>query len=133
MSFRVENMRMKDVMMVTEAALRFSKSLYAELRKEKGNIVFSPYGVSAVLAMVSEGARGESREMMRRVMFLPDPDTVKRGYRDLIPSLKTAFTLILLHNEHSLHRDRELKPNEGFTLETATAGFVMRGRGQLVS
>ena len=131
MSVRVENMRMKEVKMVSEAERRFSRSLYTELKKEEGNILFSPYGVTAVLAMLCEGARGETREMMRRVMFLPEQDTVKRGYSDLIPSLKTDFTLILLHNEDSFRRDREFRTNEGITLETATAGFVMRGRLQV--
>ena len=75
MSVRVENMRMKEVKMVSEAEKRFSRSLYTELKKEEGNILFSPYGVTAVLAMLCEGARGETREMMSSLIPGREVDT----------------------------------------------------------
>ena len=48
-------MSMPEVRMVAEAAERFNRAVYGELRKEKGNILISPHGVAAVLAMVAEG------------------------------------------------------------------------------
>ena len=122
-------MSMPEVRMVAEAAERFNRAVYGELRKEKGNILISPHGVAAVLAMVAEGAKGETRQMMERLMFLPGRTAVQKGYKDLIRSLRTDFTLLILHNEHSFKRDRQLQANESFVLDVATAGFVMKGRG----
>lgn len=40
----------------------FSLDLYARLRVREGNLVCSPLGVSVVLGMLAEGARGGTRE-----------------------------------------------------------------------
>ena len=106
MSANTDIQHMKEVEMVAQAAERFSKTLYAVIKEEdKGNILFSPYSVAAVLAMLSEGAGGKTLEMMRSRMFLPDSDSLRRGYRDSVPALRT---------------------NDNFTLDTANTGFVMK-------
>jgi len=38
----------------------FALDLYRALRKEEGNLFFSPYSISTALAMTCVGARGES-------------------------------------------------------------------------
>ena len=96
----------KEVKSVAMAAEEFSKSLYSVIMKtEEGNILFSPYSVAAVLAMLTEGARGETLDMMKNTMHLPETETVRTGYRDVIPALRT---------------------NENFTLDTANTAFVMK-------
>ena len=91
---------------VSKAAEEFSKSLYGVVKEgEEGNILFSPYSVAAVLAMLSEGARGETLAMMKRTMHLPETETLRAGYKDSIPALRT---------------------NENFTLDTANTAFVMK-------
>ena len=91
---------------VSKATEEFSKSLYGVVKEgEEGNILFSPYSVAAVLAMLSEGARGETLAMMKKKMHLPDARTLRAGYRDIIPALRT---------------------NENFTLDTANTAFVMK-------
>merc|ERR1712045_338586 len=95
-----------EVESVSKAAEEFSKSLYGVVKEtDEGNILFSPYSVAAVLAMLSEGARGETLSMMKRTMHLPETETVRTGYRDSIPALRT---------------------NENFTLDTANTAFVMK-------
>jgi len=95
-----------EVESVARAAEEFSKSLYGVVKEtDEGNILFSPYSVAAVLAMLSEGARGETLSMMKRTMHLPETETVRTGYRDSIPALRT---------------------NENFTLDTANTAFVMK-------
>ena len=61
--------------------------------------------MAAVLAMLSEGARGETLDMMKNTMFLPETETVRAGYQDIIAALRT---------------------NEDFTLDTANTAFVMK-------
>ena len=91
---------------VSKAAEEFSKSLYGVIKEtEQGNILFSPYSVAAGLAMLSEGARGETLEMMKNTMHLPEAESLRAGYRDSIPALRS---------------------NENFTLDTANTAFVMK-------
>ena len=91
---------------MSKAAEEFSKSLYGVVKDtEEGNILFSPYSVAAVLAMLSEGARGETLAMMKRTMHLPEEETLRAGYKDSIPALRS---------------------NENFTLDTANTAFVMK-------
>jgi len=95
-----------EVEMVAKAAEQFSKTLYGVIKEEeKGNILFSPYSVATVLAMLSEGARGETLKMMKSTMHLPESESLRKGYKDVIPALRT---------------------NDNFTLDTANTGFVMK-------
>jgi serpin B len=52
--------------------------LYSNLRKEEGNLVFSPYAVSSVLAAAYSGARGKTATKMARALhFMSDPNLIK--------------------------------------------------------
>ena len=96
-----------EVKAVSKAEEEFSKSLYEVIKKsaKKDNILFSPYSVTVVLTMLSEGARGETLTMMKKKMHLPEAETLRVGYRDIIPLLRT---------------------NERFTLDTVNIAFVMK-------
>jgi len=95
-----------EVESVARAAEQFSKSLYGVVKEtEKSNILFSPFSVAAALAMLSEGARGETLDMMKKTMHLPEADSLRAGYKDSIPALRS---------------------NENFTLDTANTAFVMK-------
>ena len=50
---------------------RFALELYGKLRAGEGNLFFSPYSVSAAMAMTSAGARGETDKEMAGVLRLP--------------------------------------------------------------
>ena len=50
---------------------RFAVELYAKLRAQDGNLFFSPYSVSAALAMTYAGARGETEAQMAKVLHFP--------------------------------------------------------------
>ena len=53
-----------------KAVNAFAFDLYKEIAKEeKGNIFFSPLSISMALALAYEGAVGETREEMRRVLY----------------------------------------------------------------
>jgi len=58
---------------------QFTFDLYSELRKEKGNIFFSPYNISTCLAMTYEGARGKTAEEMQRVFHFPVANEERRA------------------------------------------------------
>src|SRR4030042_277094 len=49
----------------------FAVELYAKLRTQEGNLFFSPYSVSAALAMTYAGARGKTETQMAEVLRFP--------------------------------------------------------------
>ncbi|MBN1391756.1 MAG: serpin family protein [Sedimentisphaerales bacterium] len=53
----------------------FAAELYAKLRAQEGNLFFSPYSVSAALAMTYTGARGETEKQMADVLHFPSQGT----------------------------------------------------------
>ena len=56
-----------DTQNVVDANNQFAFDLYEQLKGEEGNVFFSPYSISTALAMVYEGARGETATQISRV------------------------------------------------------------------
>ena len=54
----------------------FSLDLYRALRKENGNLFFSPYSISTALAMACVGARGETEVQMKGALHFTLPQGV---------------------------------------------------------
>jgi serpin B len=81
---------------VDEAALQLSKgnaefsvALYHRLREQSGNLVFSPYSVSAALAMTYDGARGTTAEQMASVLrFPPDRTSLHAAFSAQLRGLR---------------------------------------------
>ena len=59
---------------------QFSKRLYREVVKDSGNLVVSPFSVSAVMAMVAEGAQGNTLDQILQGLALDGVDS-GLGYR----------------------------------------------------
>lgn len=70
---------------LAEGNNRFALDLYAALRDRPGNRLVSPYSVETALAMVHEGARGETAAQMAKVLGLPDDPAA--AYRALAAAL----------------------------------------------
>jgi serpin B len=92
----------------------FAFDLYAQLRKQEGNLFLSPYSISAALAMTSAGARGQTLDEMTNTLRLPQQDT-------LHPAFKALHT--------SLNDQRGGK--RGYQLSTANALWGAKGYGFL--
>ncbi len=57
----------------------FSLELYSNIvKKEKGNIFFSPFSISTAFAMVYEGASGKTAEEIASVLHFQIDDTLRR-------------------------------------------------------
>jgi len=97
---------LKEVEAVASGNKVFSGRLYNLLREKEGNIIFSPFSVSGVMAMVTEGAGGDTLMQLTQGMSFPDKDKLELGYKDVIPALRT---------------------NENFTLEAANSIFCQAG------
>jgi serpin B len=56
----------------------FSESLYRHAARHGGNVVLSPYNISAALSMVLAGARGDTAAEMRQVLGEPVIDEISK-------------------------------------------------------
>ena len=66
----------------------FALDLYAQLKKQEGNLFFSPYSISTALAMTYAGARGNTATQMAEVMhFGLEPEVLHRAFGQLVDDL----------------------------------------------
>ena len=87
---------MEELNMVAKGNTEFGGRLYNILREKSGNIIMSPFSASAVVAMASAGAGGETLAQMTTGMCFPSPEQLAMGYREVITALETDnsdFTL----------------------------------------
>ena len=62
----------------------FALELYSKLKKERGNLFFSPYSISSALAMTYSGARGDtSNEMAKTLHFIPGAERTNPAFAGL--------------------------------------------------
>lgn len=87
----------------------FAWSLYGDVRATPGNLFFSPFSISAALAMTLRGARGRTADEMRAVLHVTDE-----------PAYHTAFGALLgdLGGDHA---------GRGYELYVANALFGQTG------
>jgi len=84
---------------------RFALDLYRELAGEGNNVFFSPWSLSSALAMTYEGARGNTSDEMRSVLYFSENDSLRRE----------SFSAL----------DRKINANYSrYTLSTANALWV---------
>jgi serpin B len=87
----------------------FAFRLYERLARKDGNVVFSPYSLSAALSMAYAGARGETAREMAQALSLAEPSQQHVNFAALTRSL----------NGHGISRD--------YQLQMANALWVDRG------
>lgn len=60
---------------------KFAFDLYSQLNKsEKGNIFYSPYSISAALAMTYEGAKGQTASEIKQVFHFPESNILRPNF-----------------------------------------------------
>src|SRR5437867_3808063 len=67
----------------------FALDLYGQLKASSGNLFFSPYGISACLAMTYGGAQGDTEKQIARVLHF-GTNQVKAAFRELQGCLNEA-------------------------------------------
>jgi len=66
---------------VANANNKFAFDLYSQLDKsENGNLFYSPYSISAALAMTYEGAEGKTAEEMKSVFHFPESNILRPNF-----------------------------------------------------
>ncbi len=105
--------------------LGFALALYGQASKAKGNIAFSPLALRVALAMVHEGARGQTRRELGALLRLPEENglraigSLRQHWLDLGESTEDA--------ERALARSRDPDPVV-FRANAASAAWVSKHR-----
>lgn len=61
----------------------FTTDLYQQLRKDEGNVFFSPYSITEAMGMVHAGAGGNTAKEIVKAMSLGNPDLVNARLQNL--------------------------------------------------
>ena len=95
----------------SESVNAFAFDMYAELAKDKeGDVFFSPYSISAAMAMLYAGATGEAEEEIRDVMHY-GPDIHDSG-----KSLRTVLNISALRTRAELLTANAVWPSKKIKL-----------------
>jgi len=116
-----------DLAAVTEGNNAFAFDLYAQLRKQNGNLFFSPESISTAFAMAYAGARGTTAsEMAATFHFTLPPDRLHPAMGALLTSLNAAHPGYQLHVADALWAEKDFTFLDDFLKLTASdyaAGF----------
>lgn len=92
---------------VVNANNKFAFNLYSELDKSaQGNIFYSPYSISAALAMTYEGAKGQTADEMKSVFYFPESNILRPNFAGIYNHIN--------------------KGNEAYELKTGNALWVQQ-------
>ena len=94
----------------------FAVALYQALRSKQGNLFFSPYSISAALAMTYAGARGETEKQMAQALHL------ELSQADLHPSFKALAEELAKRGQGAKGKDEK-----GFRLNVVNALWGQEG------
>ncbi|HEY1901802.1 MAG TPA: serpin family protein [Terracidiphilus sp.] len=112
---------------VAEGNNAFAFDLYAQLRKQNGNLFFSPESISTAFAMAYAGARGATAsEMAATFHFTLPPDRLHPAMGALLTSLNAAHPGYQLHVADALWAEKDFTFLDNFLKLTASdyaAGF----------
>jgi serine protease inhibitor len=71
---------------VVNANNQFAFDLYSQMNKNE-NIFYSPYSISAALAMTYEGAKGQTAEEMKEVFHFPENSILRPNFAEIYTTL----------------------------------------------
>ncbi|XP_044267033.1 serine protease inhibitor 3/4-like isoform X5 [Tribolium madens] len=81
---------------VLQGNSQFTNKMYKLLSQEKGNIIFSPISIHAVLSMAFQGALGSTAERFASTLQVPEAKTAAEGYSEVMKRLNSVENVTLL-------------------------------------
>lgn len=107
---------------VANGNAKFAKKIYDSVSKEDGNIFFSPLSIHTVLAMLYQGAAGETAKQLANALNISDFKVAANGYSDIMNVLNNI-------QDVTLHMVNKIFVADGFPLKepferTATEMFL---------
>jgi len=89
---------------IVKANNQFAIELYSKISNESNdNIFFSPWSISTAMAMVYEGARGDTAKEIRDVFHFPENDSLRRfSYAKMLNTINKAGGKYELHTANAI-------------------------------
>ena len=101
---------------VVNANNKFAFDLYSELVKsEKGNIFYSPYSISAALAIAYEGAKGQTADEIRSVFHFPENSILRPNFAAIYNEINKGYKDYELRTGNALWVQQEYPLLEDYT------------------
>ncbi len=96
---------------VANANNKFAFEIYSELNKaQQGNIFYSPYSISAALAMTYEGAKGQTAEEIKSVFHFPESNILRPNFAAIYNEINKG------NNAYELRTGNALWVQQDYTL-----------------
>jgi len=93
----------QEIQEVVNANNQFTFDLYSELNKsQQGNIFYSPYSISAALAMTYEGAKGTTADEMKSVFHFPETNILRPNFAAIYNNVNEANKAYKLRTGNAL-------------------------------
>ena len=86
---------------VVSANNYFAFDMYSEI-EEGENLFFSPYSVSTAMAMVYEGAKGQTADEIKEVFYYPEDDVLRSGMAGIYNEINKKDKEYLLSTANAL-------------------------------
>jgi len=95
---------------------QFTAAVYREILKaSKGNLIFSPFSAETVLALTSEGAKGETRKELIDALHLPESqDQIQKAFKEILPKLKLDTRNVKLLAANKIYVADNVKLEDNF-------------------
>lgn len=91
-----------DVQLVVDGNTQFAFDLYHRLKSDTGNLVFSPFSLSIVLAMTWAGSNGTTREEMKNAMHFVEPDNVTHSAFNMLELILSTHDDVIIETANSI-------------------------------
>ncbi|XP_072391491.1 antichymotrypsin-2-like [Diabrotica undecimpunctata] len=84
---------------------QLTSNVYKEILKtNNGSIIFSPFSAETVLALTSEGAKGDTRTELIAALHLPESqETIQEGFKELLLQLKINNNYAVLASANKIY------------------------------
>jgi len=107
------------VQAVVDANNQFAFELYSELNKNKQeNIFYSPYSISAALAMTYEGAKTQTADEMQAVFHFPENNILRPNFAKIYNEINKADKAYELKTGNALWVQQDYPFLEDYTTTT---------------
>jgi len=102
---------LSDIKNITDANNQFAFDYYSKLAsKEKDNIFFSPFSISAAFVMTYEGAKGQTADQIRSVFYFPDDlNIVRAEYASFFSEINKKDKKYELNSANALWAQQDYK------------------------
>jgi len=104
------------IQQVVNANNQFAFELYSELDKsEKENIFYSPYSISAALAMTYEGAKGQTADEIKSVFHFPESNILRPNFAAIYNKMNRGNNAYELRTGNALWAQQDYIFLENYT------------------